>query len=197
MVLSQRLRILVHLTWSLFWLLCYFHWGFHLLSLQVVLDADGLWFHQRWLGLFDWVGLHVHWRCLDLLWHQSLIKTLAEGAQRNLSDVDVHVLYLTNDWLVLWVLDSLERTQHREDIFLLFVFINRLHGWVVMLLVTQENVIEKWTFTRQEGASDIQCLDMPVLLFKFFFFLCFGFHEAWTWLDYEPELCGNAEIWYN
>jgi hypothetical protein len=67
----------------------------------------------------------------------------------------------------------------------------------MMLLVTQEYMIEKRALTWQECTSDIQCLDMPVLLLKLLLLLCLGFHEARPRLNNESKLCGNAEIRYN
>lgn len=51
-------------------------------------------------------------------------------------------MYLTNQRLVLRVLNSLQRTQHADLVFLLGVLIDRLHAWIMMLLIAEQDVIE-------------------------------------------------------
>ena len=169
-------------------------WLGWLCNFEFTLNAYGLRLHHRRLWCLNRVSLDVHWGCLHLFGGKSMVEALAEWTHRYLLDVNIDVFYLSHDWLVLWVLNTFERPQHYECILRLFILVNSCHGWVVVLLVTQKDVVEKRTLAWQESTRNVKGFDVPIFLFEFLFFLNIWLHESGAWLDNESELGGDTEV---
>ena len=118
-----------------------------------------------------------------------MIKALAERTDGNLSNVDVDIVELSDHWLVLGILYASKWPQHIDDVFLLLVLVDRLICWVVVLLVAQQDVVEKRALTRKECTGNLKRFHMPVLLLQLLLFFDLRLHEATARLHDESHLC--------
>lgn len=163
-------------------------------ELQVLLHADRLGVHLRRLRFFDRLRLDVDGRRLDLLGLEPLVEASAQWTHRDISDIDVYILELTDHGLVFGVLNTSQWPQHTYLIFLLLVLVDLLHRRVMVLLVAEQDVVEERALARQKGAGDVERLYMPVLLLQLFLLLDLGLHEALPLLNNEAHLSGHAKV---
>ena len=64
----------------------------------------------------------------------------------------------------------------------------------MVLLIAQQDVVEERTLAGEEGASNVEGLDVPVLLFEFLFLLYLWLHESLSLLHNESHLSRHAEV---
>ena len=75
-----------------------------------------------------------------------------------------------HDRMKLTVLNSSNRTHYLYLVICSFVLLDRVVWWVMMLLVAQHDVFQKWAFTWEEGAGHLETFSVPKLAFDFSFF---------------------------
>ena len=114
-----------------------------IINFQIVLNTDALTLHKLRQLLLLFFSLAMLCRVFyHLFGQESLIKALAQGWEIDLGDVDVDVLYFSDDGLELGIFYASKRSEHMQYIIGLLVLFNGLHWRVMMLLITQKDVIE-------------------------------------------------------
>jgi hypothetical protein len=103
---------------------------------------------------------------------------------------------VANNWLVLAAFDALERSQDLELFVALLVLFNWLLTWIVVLLVTQQDMIQQGAFRRQESACHLQRFCVPILTLKLSITFNFWLKEVCPRLQKKPHLSRHAEVAY-
>ena len=96
------------------------------------------------------------------------------------------MLVKTYNWLKLGLIYSFLWPDYAQALIFFFVLGYYLLHWSVMLLVTGENVGDKWTFTRQESAGNLKCFSMPEFTFSLYIYWVKG--KLFLGADKESKL---------
>ena len=157
--------------------------------------------HRHSLHLFvslirdfpDFCGIEVQ-NLIDEL----LIELLQHFLERSVYLLWAHVHFdlrqLSDNWLVLALVNAFERSEHGEHVVTFLIFLDRLHCWIVILLVAKKHVIEQWALAGEERTGDLKRFGVPELAFKFALFLDLGLEVGGARLQQESHLRAHAEV---
>ena len=120
------------------------------------------------------------------IYEQSLV--------RYRTQVDFDLWQVANNWLILAAFDALERSQDLELFVALLVLFNWLLTRIVVLLVTQQDMVQQGAFRRQESACHLQRFCVPILTLKLSITFNFWLKEVCPWLQKKPHLSRHAEV---
>ena len=107
---------------------------------------------------------------------------------------DLNLRQGPHNGLILGLFDTLERPEYREYIIALFIFLDRLHAWIVVLLITEKDVIEQRALAWKESARDFEGFGVPEFALKLPLPLDFRLEVLGAGLDKESHLSAHAEV---
>ena len=107
---------------------------------------------------------------------------------------DLNLRQGPHNGLILGLFDTLEGPEYREYIIAFFIFLDRLHAWIVVLLITEKDVIEQRALAWKESASNFESFGVPEFALQLPLLLNFWLEILGAGLDKESHLSAHAEV---
>ena len=74
---------------------------------------------------------------------------------------DLNLRQGPHNGLILGLFDALEGPEYREHVIALLILLDRLHAWIVVLLIAEKDMVEQRALAWKESTGDFEGFGVP------------------------------------